>query len=91
MGLARLVADANAHAIRDVAHSLKGIAGTLAAEGLRKATAYLEAGTSTDDWTLILNCVVRVHREALRCLAEISRLRAVPTGSEFADALLQPA
>ncbi len=91
MGLARLVADANAHAIRDVAHSLKGIAGTLAAEGLRKATAYLEAGTSTDDWTLILNCVVRVHREALRCLAEISRLRAAPTGSEFADALLQPA
>ncbi len=91
VGLARLVADANAHAIRNAAHSLKGIASTLAADGLRQATADLEAGTSSDDWALILKCVMRVHREALRCLAEISRHRAAPTGSEFADALLQRA
>lgn len=91
VGLARFVADANAHAIRDVAHSLKGIASTLAADGLRQATTDLEAGTSSDDWALILKCVMRVHREALRCLAEISRHRAAPTSSEFADALLQRA
>ena len=91
VGLARLVADANAPAIRVAAHSLRGIASTLAAAELRQATADLEAGTSSDDWALIQKCVMRVHRESMRCLAEISRHRAAPAGSEFADSLLQRA
>ncbi len=91
VGLARFVADANVPAIRNAAHSLRGIAGTLAAEGFGQAAANLEAATSKDDWALILKSVMRVHREALRCLAEISRHHSVPTGSEFADALLQRA
>ena len=89
VGLARLVADANAPAIRDAAHSMRGIASTLAADGFGQTAADLEAASITGDWALILKCVMRVHREALRCLAEISRHRAVPTGSEFADSLLQ--
>ena len=89
VGLARLVADANALAIHEMAHSLKGIASTLAAEELRKATDELEAATSSDDWKLILKCVMQVHREALRCLAEISLHRPATTGPEFTDVLPQ--
>ena len=91
VGLARLVADANAPAIREAAHSLRGIASTLAAEGLGQTAANLEAASITGDWALILKCVMRVHRAALRCLADINHHRSPANGSEFADALLQRA
>ena len=89
VGLARLVADANAPAIRDAAHSLRGIASTLAAEGLGQAAANLEAASITGDWALILKCVMRVHRAALRCLADINHHRSPANRPEFADALLR--
>ncbi len=85
--LARLVADANAPAIHKAAHSLRGIAATLAADGLRQAAANLEAASITDDWALVLKCVMRVHREGLRCLADITHLRSAADGSKFANAL----
>ncbi|MFM9960346.1 MAG: Hpt domain-containing protein [Planctomycetaceae bacterium] len=69
--LSQLVAEANAPAIRDAAHSLKGIASTLAANGLRQAATDLEAAAISNHWTRIPNAVLRVHQEAQRCLAQI--------------------
>ena len=82
VAFASFVVNGNGSAIQDLAHALKGTAGTLAAEALRRSAANLEAAARADDWTLIPEHVVQVHREAQRCLAEISRHRLVATASE---------
>lgn len=85
-GLARYTMDENGSAIRETAHSLRGIACTLAAEGLRQAATDLETAAIADDWKMIPQRIDRLHQEALRCLAEISHQRLVAKAADFANA-----
>jgi HPt (histidine-containing phosphotransfer) domain-containing protein len=51
-----------------VAHSLKGEAGSLAADGLSAATAGLESALRRDDLPALPAALNRVQSEAARCL-----------------------
>lgn len=83
--IARHAENADHSAMHDSAHTLKGTASTLAAEGLRRAAADLEAATVVNDAARISTLVERVrsittlveriHREAQRCQEEIARHR----------------
>lgn len=80
--IARHAENADRAAMHDAAHTLKGTASTLAAEGLRQAAADLEAAATANDSTLIATLVKRIHREARRCHEEISRQLSVAPRSE---------
>jgi CheY-like chemotaxis protein len=73
--IARCAAQGDARATAETAHSLKGEAGTMAAEPLRALAAEIEAAGKAGDLTPVATLVVRLRAEAQRCLEFLPTLR----------------
>jgi signal transduction histidine kinase/DNA-binding response OmpR family regulator len=78
-GLVRGLKEKDAELTTRSAHSLKGMAGTVAAEALRQAAADAEAKSRAGDWDAVQRQLEQVRREVDCCLAFIpTALAPVP-------------
>jgi signal transduction histidine kinase/CheY-like chemotaxis protein len=69
--LVRAARERDAQATVHGAHSLKGMAATVAAEPLRRAAADAEAQSRAGDWDAVARHVEEVRRELQRCIEAI--------------------
>lgn len=74
--LVRAARERDAQATLLGAHSLKGMAATVAAEPLRRAAAEAEAQSRAGDWDAVARHVEEVRRELQRCID------AIPAGPD---------
>jgi HPt (histidine-containing phosphotransfer) domain-containing protein len=76
--LNRCVATSDFVAVAESAHSLRGVAGILAAERLSELASELEGAVPTRDLTRVSSLAERLQTEMHRCLLEIPKILAGP-------------